>query len=71
MSEIKKCKECGAVLPYWNDIATALEQMLDVEGMPLGLKPMIRQAIEELREERKDSAPIHGFLDDALTFITK
>ena len=34
---------------YWSDIASALEAMLEVPSMPKGLKPMIVQAIVELR----------------------
>lgn len=51
MSESKYCKYCGTVEMKWTDIAKAMEDMIDVA--PNGVKPMFRQAIDEIRELRE------------------
>lgn len=45
------CKRCGQRLPEWTDIAAALECALETE-IPDGLRPMLLQAIYELRERK-------------------
>jgi hypothetical protein len=47
------CRTCGQKLPEWIDIADALEETLrDAGNIPPGLRPMLLQAISELRELR-------------------
>lgn len=49
------CKECGSLEMKWTDIAQAMEEMIDVA--PTGIKPMFRQAIDEIRKLRTQSWP--------------
>lgn len=44
------CKHCGEPLTQWKDIAAAMESM--IENAAPGMKPMLRQAIDEIRDLR-------------------
>jgi hypothetical protein len=44
------CPRCGSQPLRWTDIAAAMDQMLSVA--PPGLRPMMIQAAEEIREAR-------------------
>ena len=46
--DARKCQMCGADLPEWSDIAGALEESL--KDAPIGMRPMLLQAIRELRK---------------------
>lgn len=46
------CKHCGSTLFHWDDIAAAMEAMIEVA--PLGVKPMFLQAIDEIRFYRRE-----------------
>lgn len=52
------CKQCGSVQMRWPDIAQAMEEMIDVA--PNGVKPLFRQAIDEIRELRKRELSVNG-----------
>lgn len=41
-----------APIKHWDDIASALESVLDSDEIPRGLRPMLVQAIAELRESQ-------------------
>jgi hypothetical protein len=60
ITEVKPtyCKQCGSLQMHWPDIAKAMEEMIDVA--PSGVKPMFRQAIDEIRELRKAAWPYAG-----------
>lgn len=47
----KLCEHCGGGLDEWKDIAIAMEQT--ITSAPPGLKPMMRQAVDEIRELRE------------------
>jgi hypothetical protein len=46
---INQCSHCGSLLPHWHNLPNALEAQLSVSTLPTGLRPMILQAIAELR----------------------
>ena len=46
------CGLCGQMLPRWDDIAAALDEALHIWDIPKGLRPMIIQAVTEIREMR-------------------
>lgn len=50
----KDCAYCGSMLPQWTDIAAALEESLKSHEIGSGLRPMLIQAIREIRELRRN-----------------
>jgi hypothetical protein len=52
------CEHCGQMLPRWDDVAAALEEGLRTWEIPNGLRPMIIQAIDELRDLRRESREV-------------
>lgn len=58
------CKHCGAELMHWPDIALAMESMIDVA--PVGVKPMFRQAIDEILALRNAVSAADGLHAETL-----
>lgn len=50
------CDHCGQMLPRWDDVAAALEDALRTWEVPNGLRPMIIQAITEIRDLRRETS---------------
>lgn len=44
-----RCHECGQKLPTWDDLPAAIEEALKAPDIPHGLRPMLMQAVVELR----------------------
>lgn len=46
----RRCPHCGTEMPEWQDIAGALESLLTSDALSEGIRPMLIQAVRELRE---------------------
>jgi hypothetical protein len=44
-----RCHECGQELPTWDDLPAAIEEVLKAPDIPHGLRPMLMQAMTEIR----------------------
>jgi hypothetical protein len=51
-----ECGYCGSMLPQWTDIAAALEHALQTHEIQAGLRPMLIQAIREIRDLRRNQS---------------
>lgn len=49
-----KCDKCGSMMHSWDDLASAFEIALNAPdiSIPNGMRPMILQAIDDLRRYR-------------------
>jgi hypothetical protein len=52
-ADMHDCEYCGQILPEWTDIAAAIEQALKSHEIPNGLRPMLIQAMREIRDLRR------------------